>query len=117
MECSIEEIINDSSNKYVYGESVLEGYKNQKDDPILVVINECELPYVSEDIADDIRIKAFHENYYGILIAIHIIDELINTYIRSKYYNFDSSRKSVIVRINDALKESGNYLINTYKGR
>ena len=46
-----------------------------------------------------------------------IIDELINTYIRSKYYNFDSSRKSVIVRINDALKESGNYLINTYKGK
>ena len=46
-----------------------------------------------------------------------IIDTLIDVYIRAKYYNFDTSKKSVIVRINDALKTAGNNLISSYKGK
>lgn len=44
-------------------------------------------------------------------------DVLINAFIRAKYYDIDDSKKSVSVRINTALKEAGNKLISSYKGK
>lgn len=44
-------------------------------------------------------------------------DALINSYIRAKYYDVEDSKKSVNVRINNALKETGNKLISSYKGK
>ena len=44
-------------------------------------------------------------------------DVLINAFIRAKYYEIDDSKKSINVRINTALKETGNKLISSYKGK
>ena len=44
-------------------------------------------------------------------------DTLINTFIRAKYYESSQSNKSVNVRINNALKETGTRLIDSYKGK
>ena len=44
-------------------------------------------------------------------------DVLINAFIRAKYYEINDSKKSVSVRINTALKEAGNKLISSYKGK
>lgn len=47
-----------------------------------------------------------------------IIDALIESYLRAKYYDIeDGSRKSINVKINDALKEIGTYLVKSYKGK
>lgn len=44
-------------------------------------------------------------------------DVLINAFIRAKYYEINDGKKSVSVRINTALKEAGNKLISSYKGK
>ena len=120
MECSIEQIINDCSNKCVYGIPNLDGYKSTEDNPIVVSVNECELPYVDEERSDDIRIKAFHENYYGILIALAIVDELIRRYDKDylnmrlgslfEYY----SSPTVELKNIDMLREALVYSKETY---
>ena len=46
-----------------------------------------------------------------------IADILIDAYINSKYYEIDESRKSINVKINDALKEVGTILVKKYKGK
>lgn len=46
-----------------------------------------------------------------------IIDKLINAYVDEKYYSFDiDSRKSIIVRIDNALKEIATKMNKEYKG-
>ena len=46
-----------------------------------------------------------------------IIDILIDAYINCKYFEEDESRKSINVKINDALKEAGTTLVKKYKGK
>lgn len=46
-----------------------------------------------------------------------IIDKLIDSYLESKYYDFEEGRKSINVKINNALKEVGTTLVKSYKGK
>lgn len=46
-----------------------------------------------------------------------IIDRLIDAYLKSKYYDFEEGRKSINVKINNALKEVGTTLVKSYKGK
>lgn len=87
---------------------------------IMIKVDDCELPYVDEDRADDIRIQFFHTSYYNILICLSIIEELMKLYDReilnSKLVNLFKmySNDRCIIKDIDMLRELLIYSKETY---
>lgn len=79
----------------------------------IILQDDCELPYVTEEISDNIRIKAFHYNYYGILMSLAILDNLIKRYnkdylnekLKGLFHNYSIDRSAIknIDMLRDAL--------------
>jgi len=81
----MDRVIWDSWHKFVYYDEdykeIISKYsaKTESEEPIAIYVNDEGLPKIDKNIGlDKYLIKSFHERYYGLLIFLSIINNLIN---------------------------------------
>lgn len=81
-----------SESKYIYGNlSGIDLNSGIDEKYICLDVSDFGLPYIDNNMSNDVRIQFFHKSYYSIIISLFLIDELIRKYDK-EFLNYKLDR-------------------------